>query len=165
MPRRVREPTHSDGTSRLTVCPPNGVKPSDEGAGPPLLVSVPSVNARGAHVLYDEGGPCERSLFGSAVCWYAPASPPVGAGADDRIRRAFGNGADRQHRRSIGRCDVSGRGGRRWFWRPRTFSPRCGSYCRLIWVVPVCCLSARESAFNSKAFDVSRHSTAEMQNR
>src|SRR6201998_4235069 len=28
LPRRVREPTHSDGTSRLTVCPPNGVKPS-----------------------------------------------------------------------------------------------------------------------------------------
>lgn len=27
LPRRVREPTHSDGTSRLTVCPPNGVKP------------------------------------------------------------------------------------------------------------------------------------------
>src|SRR5262245_36507368 len=29
LPRRVREPTHSDGTSRLTVCPPNGVKPSE----------------------------------------------------------------------------------------------------------------------------------------
>ena len=28
LPRRVREPTHSDGTSRLTVCPPNGVKPT-----------------------------------------------------------------------------------------------------------------------------------------
>src|SRR6201998_3361737 len=30
LPRRVREPTHSDGTSRLTVCPPNGVKPTSE---------------------------------------------------------------------------------------------------------------------------------------
>ena len=26
-PGRLRKPTHSDGTSRLTLCPPNGVKP------------------------------------------------------------------------------------------------------------------------------------------
>ena len=30
-------------------------------------------------------------------------------GLDDRIGRAFGNGAYLQHRRSVGRCDVSGR--------------------------------------------------------
>ncbi|MBS4730164.1 DDE-type integrase/transposase/recombinase [Mycobacterium sp. SM1] len=28
---RVRRPTHSDGTSRLTLCPPNGVKPRSGG--------------------------------------------------------------------------------------------------------------------------------------
>ena len=47
LPRRVREPTHSDGTSRLTVCPPNGVKPSravsgSERRGTSLCVSPPT---------------------------------------------------------------------------------------------------------------------------
>jgi hypothetical protein len=45
-PRRLRRPTHSDGTSRLTLCPPNGVKAIRQGPprGTPrcLRRSVPS---------------------------------------------------------------------------------------------------------------------------
>jgi len=32
-PGRLRRPTHSDGTSRLTLCPPNRVKPRPSPAG------------------------------------------------------------------------------------------------------------------------------------
>src|SRR6476620_9910222 len=42
-PGRVRGPTHSDGTSRLTLCPPNGVKPTVVVNNPaPLRVFTPS---------------------------------------------------------------------------------------------------------------------------
>ncbi len=43
-PGRLRRPTHSDGTSRLTVCPPNGVKPIPVPArpSPPADLQKPS---------------------------------------------------------------------------------------------------------------------------
>ena len=39
-PGRLRRPIHSDGTSRLTLCLPNGVKPSAHGGGAGLCVLV-----------------------------------------------------------------------------------------------------------------------------
>src|SRR3954447_5901748 len=42
------------------------------------------------------GGPCERSIRGTADRRYGSAPAAVGAGADDRVRRASGDGADLQ---------------------------------------------------------------------
>jgi IS5 family transposase len=83
-PGRVREPTHSDGTSRLTLCPPNGVKPTitRRTGHPPRVVTAD----RG----YGQAS-VERDLHGLGVRSVAipRISKPSAARREFEHRRAF----------------------------------------------------------------------------